>query len=499
MPGTEGAQYPFWSPDSAYIGFFADGKLKKIALSGGAAQILCEGRGPASWGKEGDIWFGGGTLGKLQRVPATGGVPVVVMATSSAGGFARIDQVLPGGGNFLYSMIGGKAENSGIYVGSSRGSPAVRLLNDLSNAIYVPGKSSDRGYILFQRDKRLMAVPFDAHALKIEGDLLPVAEQVENVGFLYQFAFSASDNGILAYRSASNGGIRREFQWIDRMGKRMSVASKTARIGYFGLSADGARAVFQYLQDEDHTDLWVADVNRGSMSRFTFLEGVTYSPVWSPDGERIAFGFYDPKTQAWGVDLKAANGTAEQQVLTPIQGINASVYDWSRDGRFIVYGQQVAETKDDLWLLAPDGDRKSVPYLRTSANEIDAQFSPDGRWMAYASDESGRYQVYIQGVPAGPAKWQVSANGGIQPRWSHDGKELFYIAGDNMLTSVSVRTGASIEVGDPTALFRVDPLGPTVYAYAPAPDGRRFLVNSEAAGPVPPVTVVVDWRALLKR
>jgi serine/threonine protein kinase len=497
LPGTEGAQFPFWSPDSAYIGFSADGKLKRVAPTGGAPQTLCDGRGAASWGKDGYILFGSGLGGGIQRVPAAGGVPVPVMAAPTTR-FIRIDQVLPGGRQFLYSIDGEKPEDRGIYVGSLDRSRAIRLVSDQSNAIFVPGTSPDEAYILFVRDTTLMAAPFDTRAWKITGEMQPVAEQVANVGFVYQYAFSASDNGVLAYRSATNGGLSRELAWIDRTGKPLRDASKPASIGAFELSPDGTRAAFQVLRG-DQADLWLADMNRVSMSRFTFTEGVTYSMVWAPDGGRIAFTFYDAKKHTWALYVKTSTGTAEQQLLTGVEGTNATVYDWSRDGKFLVYGAFVNRTKADLWLLPMEGDRKPVPYLRTPVNEIDAQFSPDGRWMAYSSDESGRYQVYVQGIPAGAAKWQVSENGGIQPRWSRDGKELFYISADNMLTSVRVRGASPLETGNPTTLFRIEPLGPDRYAYEPSLDGKQFLVNIDAPGSIPPVNVVLDWRALLKR
>ena len=502
LPGADDATYPFWSPDSAFIGFFAQGKLKKIAVAGGPAQTLCvaaDGRG-GTWNANGVIVFS--ALGDaLSRVPAVGGIPTPVTKAANS---QRFPEFLPDGKHFLFSISLGKPEANGIYVGSLDGTPPVRLLPDESNAVYGPPDAPGKvGHLLFRRENTLMAQPFDPGRLEMTGELLPLAEQVgvsRNVAF---GAFSASENGVLAYGSGNQGLRNRELVWMDRTGKRLGLIGQSGDMSTAMLSPDEKKISFGLIKQTGGTDIWLYDVVRGVSSRFTFRPGISQDGVWSPDGSRILF-----QSDNQSLYEKPVNGAGKEELLLR-RGINTRPLDWSRDGRFLVYQMQSGgQTGYDLFLLpirsgsaagrADGSDDKPVPYLQTPFSEVAAQFSPDGRWMAYTSNESGRPQIYVQGIPASGAKWQISAAGGDQPRWRRDGKELFFISDDQKLMVVPVKTGAAFEAGAPQPLFDIQPINNQLsgrFAYQPTADGQRFLVTAPAGGQTTPLTVVLNWQA----
>jgi eukaryotic-like serine/threonine-protein kinase len=506
LPGTEGASFPFWSPDSAFIGFFAQGKLKKIALTGGPPQTLCDaanGRG-GTWNRDGVIVFAPTNAGVLYRVPAAGGVPAPVtnLAVPGSQEFHRFPEFLPGGRRFLYEVYQGGPNVDGIYAGSLDGARPVRILPDQSNAAYVsPNGSGRSGRLLFRRGDSLMAQPFDPERLRLSGEMFPVAEQVGPIfSLIGSAAFSASDSGVLAYWRG--GYDMRELVLLDRSGKRLGVIGKPDRIAFGWLSPDEKRVVFAVPEPTTTTiDIWLSDLARGTTSRFTF-GGINVSPIWSPDGSRIAF--LSGGSPVSDIYQKPANLASQPELLLHV-GRNARLWDWSRDGKFLVYTPDASDpkTKSDLWLVPLTGDRKPFPYLNTQFDEQQGQFSPDGRWMAYASDESGQDQVYIQPIPPTGAKWQISVAGGAQPRWRRDGKELFYIAADQKLMAVPVKgSGAPsdpFEAGASQALFatalNIMQQGP-VFQYQPTADGQRFLFNvpaGEESGSQA-ITVVLNWQ-----
>jgi len=295
---------------------------------------------------------------------------------------------------------------------------------------------------------------------------------------------------------------------MDREGKRLDTITKSARVRSASLSPDEKRLMFGITNETaDLSDLWLQDLERGVISRFTFEPGVSYSPVWSPDGSRIVFTHRDGFAQ-YAIYQKSAIGTGKAELVLPT-AVNTGTWDWSPDGKYIVYSDYQDKTKYDLWLLPLEGNHKPVPYLQTPFSEIRGQFSPDGRWMAYVSDESGRFEVYVQTVPASGPKWQISSAGGDFPRWRRDGKELYFIAADQQLRAVPVKTGSgssgAFEPGAPQPLFRMEPAVtiPTASSpYLPAANGERFLVNVQAGGEgtqAPPITVVLNWTAGLKK
>ncbi|HEV3214743.1 MAG TPA: protein kinase [Vicinamibacterales bacterium] len=510
LPGTDDASYPFWSPDSAFIGFFAQGKLKKIALAGGPPQTLCEapnGRGGA-WNANGVILFSGLGSG-LSRVPAAGGIPAAVTKPANSGAIHRFPEFLPDGSRFLFLINGGNSSGTpqatGIYVGSLDGvTPPTRVLPDQSNAVFAaPDASGTRGYLLFRREGTLMAQPFDSGRIAMSGDMFPLAEQVGNSGNTNHGAFSVSENGVLAYASGdvTIGGLLqgRELVWMERTGKRLGAIGQPGLFFAAALSADEKRISFAIAtQGGDGSDEWVYDVTRGVPSRFTFRTGLSADGVWSPDGSRIVFSGGNNSLYQ-----KPANGAGQEELLARA-GVNTRSLDWSGDGAFVVYQTQSGgQTGTDLFLLPLGGNRQPVPYLQTPFDEADAQFSPDGRWMAYASNESGQPQVYVQAIPASGAKWQISTAGGDQPRWRRDGKELFYVSADQKLMAVPVKTGVSFETGSPQPLFDIQPVyGPLTgrFAYQPTADGQRFLVTAPVSGGVAPaITVVLNWQAGVRK
>ena len=497
LPGTQGAIYPFWSPDGAFIGFFVQGKLKKIAIAGGPAQTLCDaisGRG-GTWNRDGVVLFSPGPQSPIFRVAAGGGsaVPVTKLAAGESAAGHRFPMFLPDGVHFLYNAGSDSPEASGVFVGSLDGTPPVRILPDLTNALFVPAVDGrGNGRLLFRREETLVAQPFDPNRLRLSGEALPLAEDVPisvNTGF---GAFSASANGTLAYRTGGSGA-NRELAWFDRSGKRIAAATHAdAFVGPPALSAD-QRTIAVRINRGSQSDIWLQDVTRNVISRFTFRPGLVQGPVWAPDGKRLAFSVQDFSVYSSVIYLKPSGGSGpEQQLLQG--GVNRIPQDWSSDGRWLLYQEQGQQTGNDLWLMSPDGDRKPIPYLQTPFNETNGRFAPQPdapRWIAYQSDESGQNQIYIQSNPPG-AKYQISTTGGTQPRWRSDAKELFYVSTDSKLMVVPVTLGQDVQLGPAQEVFA----SASFTGYVPAPDAQRFLFNVPAGeGRVAPpaITIVLNW------
>ena len=509
LEGTDGATYPFWSPDGAYLGFFAQGSLKKIPVGGGLPQVLCEApnsRG-GTWNQQGVILFTPDPTTGIFRVSSAGGVPTPVTTVTEHGFVSghRFASFLPDGVHFLYLRASDDPEVAGLYIGSLNGEKAERVAPDKTNGLYVlPTTRGGSGRILFRRDDTLMALPFDARSLKATGDLVPVAEQVPLSHAIGFGAFTASVNGTLVYRSGYRYS-NRDLLWRDRAGELMRTAGKAEvrSIGppkEFALSPD-QETVAMTVDNGPRQEIWMQAMTQDRTSRFTFRPGLNYSPVWSPDGSRLAFVFQPAGTYYFDIYQKPASGVGNEEFL--IRTTLGGPDDWSPDGKWIVYESNGGTTRDDLWLLPLEGDRKPVSYLQTRFDELNARFSPDGKWMAYQSNESGDYQVYVQAVPANGAKWQISKSGGQQPRWRHDGTELFYISADLKLMATPIRLNPTFEPGAPHPLFPVVVLSGSrsllPYGVEPSRDGQRFLVMSsagnEAATKVQPVTVVTNWES----
>ena len=432
IPGSEGSSYPFWSPDSAFIGFFQSGKLRKIAAAGGPAQPICDvadSRGGA-WGPDGTILFADGPARPIFRVPSAGGKPAQLtkLTDGDPSEGHRAPEFLPDGEHFLFNATGNNRDNAGIQLGSLDGSAPMRLLTDDANGIFVPGTgaAAGGGYLFFLRAGTLMALPFDAIQRKATAEAFPVAENVASAANVNYGAFSLARNGTLAYWGGVGVANNRELVWMDRSGKRLSVLGKpNAFIFGLALSPD-EKTVAATVGVRPQMDIWLLDSASGSMTRFTFgFTGI--APVWTPDGRLIVYA--RPRAATNDIVRRQISGAAEELLLANI--VNAGPTDVSSDGKFIVHDMSVAKTAFDIGLLSTEGDHRESAYLSSPANERGARFSPNGRWMVYQSDESGQYQVYVQTIPTGGGKFLISTSGGTLPAWGHDGK--------NSTTSLRIR------------------------------------------------------------
>ena len=441
MPFTEDAASPFWSPDSRYIGFFAQGKLKKVAASGGPAQSLCDSLYTGgSWGRDDVIVFR--DAGGFNRVAAAGGAPVAV---TKAKGVSSSPVFLPDGRHFLYTLIAGAAEQAGVYVSSLDGKENRRVLADNSSVVFAPSaRSGQAGYILFARANTLMAQSFDATSAQVSGDAFPVAENVSpgsNASGTY-LPVSVSGNGMLLYESGGAAAGGNQIGWFDRSGKSLGPAVASGALFGPAISPDEKSAAFRRATGGTN-DLWVRDLSRGTETRLTSNASFNAAPFWSPNGDRIIF-VSDRKGGVFNLYRKATSGSGQDELLLE-NGVLKFPTQWSRDGRFIVYFEQDPKNKYDLWVLPAEGtaaDRKPIPFLRTEFNELLGQLSPDSHWMAFTSDRSGRREVYVRPFPPGEGEWTISLAGGEQPRWRGDGKELFFEAADGKMMAVPVKAAA---------------------------------------------------------
>jgi len=488
LRGTEGAAQPFWSPDSRYVGFFAEDKLKKIDIVGGPPQTLCNAASPegGTWSRDGVVLFTADQAKGLYRVSEAGGEPSLVIAPNSVRqeNSYRWPWFLPDGRRFLFQ------QETSVFLGSLDSSETRRLVPSDSKAIYASG------YLLFVRETALMAQRFDAGRGEVTGDAFPVVVSVRT-GINGRAAFSASETGALVYRTGESA-IQRRLTWVDRNGKVLEAVAESGNFLNLALSPDGHRLAVRRVESPAESDIWLLDLVRGTFSRFTFGAGVDEHPVWSPDGKSIAFAHYDAGSSRYTVLRKLASGTGAEETLATVGA--GLPHSWSPDGRVLTFAQD-----SDLWVLPLDGDRKPVAFVRSSSDQSVERISPDGHWIAYHSNESGTTQVYVQSFPMGQGKWQISTNAGSYSLWRGDGRELFYLGpppGFEMM-AVEVRAeGSRFEAGIPRALFKTGfrALAPEIYAAAR--DGQRFLLSlplDEAAAGAEPLTVVLNWTAGLKR
>jgi eukaryotic-like serine/threonine-protein kinase len=490
LEGTEGAIAPFWSPDSRSIAFFADGKLKRLDLDGGSPQSLADapfGLG-GSWSQNGTIVFTPNLANPVFRMPAGGGTPVAVTRFDQRKGefLHGAPSFLPDGNHFLFFAA---SLEPGIYVGSLDSLEVTRVLRSETNAVYAPP-----GHLLFVRGSTLIAQPFDAERLTVSGDPSRVFERVSR--FINSVGVSTSANGTLLIRPAA--AIQSELVWFNRLGARVSVAAPMGEYVEFALSPDESQIAFDRGDFSGQSpDVWLLDLRRGVTSRLTTNPGVDNVPLWSADGRTVAYA----SEHGSGLDIyqRPANQSASEQVLLKLDA-PAIMFpaDWSPDGRYLTYYRTDPKRRNDVWVLPLFGDRKPFPLMQTEFNEWQAQFSPDGKWIAYVSDESGSSQVYVQAFPTQSGKVPISTAGGTQPRWRSDSKELFYLAPDRKLMAVTVTAGTTFEVGSPHPLFQTT-LDPTAFRqmYEASADGNRFLLNAVIESAAQPLTVVLNWPALM--
>ncbi|HXD17652.1 MAG TPA: protein kinase [Vicinamibacterales bacterium] len=508
LPGTNGATGPFWSPDSRFVGFFAaDAKLRKIDITGGPPQTVCDvplsARNAGTWNDEGVILVAQNT-GPLMQVRAGGGTlaPATTLDKTSNEVGHLSPWFLPDGRHFLYTAwtAAGSATSGTVYVGSLGGSTRrIQVAISDAKAIYASG------HLLYTRQSQLLAQPFDLEEYATTGDPVVVADNVYGVSGVA--AFHASATGALAYRPDLTLQQTR-LTIVDRAGKPLAMVGEAADQTALEISPDGERvAVSVYDAAKQTRDLWIHDLHRNVATRLTFDAGDEWMSAWSPDGSRLAFSGARPAQLE--VLQKPANGSGAEERLTSGTG-NEYVSSWSADGRFILYyiGNAGSATSNDIWVLPTAGDRKPQPFLESAFPEANARFSPDGRWVAYRSDESGRREVYVVPFPGPGGKWPISTSGGDFPRWRGDGRELFYLAsGTSALMAVPITASdASLEIGTPRRLFEV-PLRTnsykgygTGYVYDVFPDGQRFLIDvavDERSAP-PPIRVITNWTSTFR-
>jgi hypothetical protein len=500
LPGTDAATFPFWSPDSRSLGFFAAGKLKRIDVAGGLPTVICDvgsGRG-GTWNEDGVVLFNSVNNGPLLRVSAAGGTPVPLTTVDTARGenSHRWPQFLPGGRRFLYFVRTASLENYGVYLGSlDRPLEKGLLLQSPTNAVYAPDRGKPFGHLFWVRDGTLMAQAFDPEQARTTSEPIPLAEGVGFGEASRLGAVSAANDGTLVY--GDNGAALRHVQltWFDREGTQVGKVGLPDQYTELRIAPDGKRVAFTR-----GGDVWQLDFARGIPTRVTFGAGAS-DPIWSPDSQRIAYWGGPPPPNLFS---RSTTGTGDEERLIRSHD-SLSTQDWSRDGRFLLYlvnsNDLSSKTRFDLWVLPMTGDRQPVPFLSTPSREGRGQFSPDGRWLAYTSDESGGNEVYVQSFPAGRAKWRVSSKGGDWVRWRGDGREIFYIAPDRKVMSVTVQAvSGSLEFGTPRALFTIPialastgNLAP--YTYDVMPEGQRFLAMAPAGNAASPtMTVILNWQ-----
>ena len=511
LAGTEGACYPFWSADNRSVAFFAGGKLKKIEIGGSLPQTLCDAVEPrgGTWNRDGVIVFAPG-LGPTYRISAAGGVPAQLtrLDTARQESGHTWPSFLPDGRHFLYLVRSPRRENDAIFVSSLDAGPEtqkpIRLAAANSNALYAPPQNGRSGYLLFAVDRTLTAQPFDASRLQVEGDPVHLSEEVGYLANLRLENFSLSHTGLLVY-----GGKRSlpQVTWIGRDGKPLGVLGAPGDFHFLSLSPDEKRVAVVAVDAGGTVSMWLVDASRGTSSRFSVDISRALAPRWSPDSEQIAFSSFREMTEKWNIFHQTVSGATAADRLTRSENLQI-LDDWSGDGRFLVYSEQDPKTRSDLWVLPLSGERKPFPYLATPFNERHAKFAPAPggaapRWLAYASDETGADEVYVQSFPASGTKVRISNNGGVQPRWRRDGKELFYLAPDGSIMAATVHmTASGFQAETPIALCRpsMAPL-PAIFAsvFEVSADGKRFLILAPSGSDAPGINVVQNWDAGLKR
>jgi len=490
LPGTENARRPFWSPDSRYLGFIADGKLKKIAITGGPAEVIAAAPTGAdgTWGKNGDILYDGGTNDPIMRVSSAGGVPASAMAGDSATQVGW-PAFLPDGKHYFYSVLK-PAGGSEVMLGTL-GSPTGKPLGIVGSRVcYSPD-----GYLLFARDRALLAQRFNVGARKLEGEPFPVAENLPVAGNA-QANFSVSNTGVLVYRAT--GQILSRLVWLDRTGREIAEIAGPADFRAPALSPDGRRVVIRRRDGEgSNLDLWMIDLTRNTTTRFTFDPGQDGNPIWSPDGARVVWS--GDREGKFHILAKSSAGIGEEERILETDQQSAPT-GWSTDGKHMLYQMFAPAGPPDVAVLPLEGERKPRMLLQSTFLEARASFSPDGRWIAYESEESGRAEVYVMSFTGPEGKWQVSTRGGHDAAWSPDGREIYYLTDENRMMTVPITPGETFNPGTPQAMFavRYEP-GFRRNVYCVAPDNQRFLFQLPMGETNTPMTAVVHWRAGLGR
>lgn len=499
--GAENGKFPFWSPDGRSLGFFAGGKLVVVEVATGILQTLCEapdGRGGA-WGADDVILFPPSTHDPLFRIPARGGTPVPATKLSDElkQTSHRWPSFLPDGKRFVFVAMAASDEGRGVFLSEPGTSKPRRLTGGVGLAQWA-----EPGGLLTARNNRLVFMPMDLKSDRPPGAPVVVAEGLDNVGNSGPTGyspFSASRGSVLAYREYDEAAGRLAFR--DRTGRILDEVLPGGSFVEFYLSPDGRRVVAGATGGAGENNVWMLDLVRGTVSRLTFGKGEDGSPVFSPDGARIAYG--SDRNGKSDIFVRAASGVGAEELVWKSDE-NKWPDDWTKDGKALLVESQNPKSQMDLWLVPLGGDKKPVPLLNSPVNEAHGAFSPDGKFFSYTSDETGRSEIYVQSFPPGGGKWQVSTGGGDQALWRRDGKELFYLAADGRLMAVPVSTSPTFTAGSPQALFdaatgETTPSGIRNF-YVPSPDGSKFLVLTYArTGKSNALHVILNWAAELGR
>ena len=501
---TEGASFPFWSPDGKDVAFFADGKLKRLEIAGGPAQVICD--APAArggtWNRKGVIVFSpsGHLSGGLYRVPASGGTPTAITQPDAnhAVNTHRWPMFLPDGKHFLYlaANLSGQPDSDAIFVGSLESSDTRFLIKATGNPVYAAP-----GYLLFCREKTLFAQKFDTNNLKLSGEAVPLLKDVSSLPRILRNDYGASNGDVLVVERGNDVLLSR-LAWRDRQGNEIGSVGKPDMYANITLAPNGKSVAFDKTdQETQSSDVWTYDFERGSSRRLTFGRGIDAEPVWSPDGKKIIFS--STRTGPFRLYLKNADGSEEEKLLPldPIDNADEYLTSWSPDAKHFLYDRDAEATRP--WVAEWPG-LKTHPLFTATETRKNAQFSPDGKWMAYTSNENGRWEIYVTSFPDLHGKWQVSNNGGTQPRWRREGKELFYLAPDGKMMASPVTTGARFDAGIPVPLFQANAreqvAGSELVMYDVTRDGQRFLINTRMETThSQTMMVILNWPVVLDK
>src|SRR5215470_840015 len=493
IPGTQDAAHPFWSPDGKSIGFFSNGKLKKVdTFSGMSPQVICDapnGRGGA-WNRDGVIIFTPDAFKGIHRVSSAGGTPVEITKfdPSRTETSHRWPTFLPDQRHFLFlgANFSGEYDKNAIFVGSLDSNEKHFVVSTSANAAYA-----EPGYLLYIRNNVLVAQRFDLKTYSLSGEPHIISDQVQYTPTTDLAVFAVAGKNTLVLQTGKGVGTS-QFSWYDRSGKELGVAGPPGLVGNGSLSPDGGRLVFDQMEpDSRHWDIWIRDLTSDATTRLTFGPGLNQLPTWSPDGKQVVFAAI--RKGRWGVHIKNADGSGSERQIGETTAYTQGPWNWSRSGGILIY------KNGQLWQL-PSVDSPQHPIIQEDWIVDNAQLSSDGKWLAYASNdnEAGNFEVYVSPFPAPGNKWQVSRGGGREPRWRRDGKELFYISADGKMVAVQVKTVKSFEAGSPMTLFQTHTRQPIsaldLVFYDVSADGQKFLIDSKVVDrDSSPLSIALNW------
>jgi Tol biopolymer transport system component len=497
LPGTEDAAHPFWSPDGRSIGFFANGKLKKVdAFSGMSPQVLCDaanGRG-GTWNRDGVILFTPDAFKGIHRISSAGGTPVEITKfdASRTETSHRWPMFLPDQQHYLFlgANFSGEYDKNAVFVGSLDSKEKHLVVATSANAAYA-----DPGYLLYIRNNALVAQRFNTNTYTLSGEPRTISDQVQYTPTTDLAVFAVAGNETLVLQNGRGIGTS-QFSWFDRSGKALGAAGPPGLVGNGSLSPDGRRIVFDQMEpDSRHWDVWIRDLASDATTRLTFGPGLNQLPIWSPDGKQVIFAAI--RKGQWGVHIKNADGSGSERQIGDTTPYTQGSWDWSHDGKVLIF------RNGELWQQSsPDSPPK--PIFQESWIVRNAQLSPNGKWLAYAANDNdaGNWEVYVCPFPATGTKWQISRGGGREPRWRRDGKELFYISADGKMIAVPVKTVNTFEAGSPLTLFQTHTRQPIsaldLVFYDVSADGERFLIDTKVVEPnATPLSITLNWASEL--